>query len=215
MTSRSNFFRIALSGRWEEASARIVNLPDDQPELFALYLNHVHSWQIGVENPKPGESPLGIPRAGIDDTAAINHMMQEHYKRSFQLYILGEKLGDVFFKDATIFSIFKQQEKRYKGKRIMPTCQFLSLVYEGTPVGSPCRRILIDYLLCRSSEKLVEFVRENMDIIPKEAMVDLFAARLKDPTKTNVVKQAGMSAYLSESPLNGPLPVPSRDSTSA
>jgi hypothetical protein len=38
----SDFFRGAMSGEWKEAGDRVVSLPDDDPDVFALYLQAIY-----------------------------------------------------------------------------------------------------------------------------------------------------------------------------
>lgn len=38
----SEFFRKALAGNWKETQDRIVKLPEDDPDMFALYLQAVY-----------------------------------------------------------------------------------------------------------------------------------------------------------------------------
>ncbi len=39
----SSFFRAALNGTWKELVDQIVDLPDDDPEVFELYINRTLS----------------------------------------------------------------------------------------------------------------------------------------------------------------------------
>ncbi|KAF2444471.1 hypothetical protein P171DRAFT_334923, partial [Karstenula rhodostoma CBS 690.94] len=138
LCTRSDFFRTALSGeRWQEAKSRIVNLPDDNPKIFEMYLGHVYTRKIDT-----ARTELDDPYAM--DAAVYKATMQEEYADLFQLYVLGEKLLDNSVKDAAISAVFKRAEGRYNGCRCSPSTKHLALVYEGTPAGSPCRRILID-----------------------------------------------------------------------
>lgn len=42
LTARSEYFRRAMNGRWTEAETRTIDLTEDDPEAFALYLNLVY-----------------------------------------------------------------------------------------------------------------------------------------------------------------------------
>jgi len=48
LTSRSEFFRRALNGNWQEAETRVIKLPDDDPEIVALYINFVYTGQLST-----------------------------------------------------------------------------------------------------------------------------------------------------------------------
>jgi hypothetical protein len=42
ISTRSEFFAKALRGDWKEAQERTVVLPDDEPEVFRLYLQFLY-----------------------------------------------------------------------------------------------------------------------------------------------------------------------------
>jgi hypothetical protein len=48
LTMRSEFFRRAMNGAWEEADTRVVKLPEDDPDIFALYINYVYTAQLAI-----------------------------------------------------------------------------------------------------------------------------------------------------------------------
>lgn len=59
------------------------------------------------------------------------------------MYVLGEKIQDDKFCDeviGVIADVTTKGEKKYK----MPTYDCVSIMYEGTPKGSPGRRCLVD-----------------------------------------------------------------------
>jgi hypothetical protein len=49
ITSRSPFFRNAMQGRWQEAQERTVNLTEDDPEVFSLYLQGLYAGHVEIE----------------------------------------------------------------------------------------------------------------------------------------------------------------------
>jgi hypothetical protein len=48
LTTRSLFFRKALSGKWKEAEERHVRLPYDNAEIFALYMHFMRTNEFAV-----------------------------------------------------------------------------------------------------------------------------------------------------------------------
>ncbi|KAI4697602.1 uncharacterized protein J4E84_000734 [Alternaria hordeiaustralica] len=48
LTSRSEFFRRAMNGNWQEADTRVINFPDDEPDTFALYISYVYIGGLSV-----------------------------------------------------------------------------------------------------------------------------------------------------------------------
>jgi hypothetical protein len=41
MCARAEFFRRAMNGNWAEREERLVNMPEDDPKIFATYINLV------------------------------------------------------------------------------------------------------------------------------------------------------------------------------
>ena len=37
-----------MNGNWQEADTRIISFPDDEPDTFALYLNHLYTGQLPI-----------------------------------------------------------------------------------------------------------------------------------------------------------------------
>lgn len=191
LRGRSDFFCAALSGdRWEETQTRTIKLEVEDPRIFGMYLNHVYTGQIDTVRTELDDPPAM-------DAAEYKSAMQEEYADLFELYVLGEKLLDVSVKITALAAVFKRAEARHNGFRCSPSAEHLSAVYTGTPVGSPCRRLLIDYLASFNAEKLEQMFTEEMEIIPKEALVDLMLAlRHQAPPKMHVPHAVGLEAYM-------------------
>lgn len=43
IVSRSDFFTRALNGKWKEGNDNVVKLPEDEPEIFWLYIQLLYS----------------------------------------------------------------------------------------------------------------------------------------------------------------------------
>ncbi|KAF2241958.1 hypothetical protein BU26DRAFT_387892, partial [Trematosphaeria pertusa] len=98
LTSRSEFFRRALNGNWEEAHAHIVHLPEDEPDIFGIYLNYVYTGRLHTMS------------VDSEELATLDHnkfrtTVNEEYNNLFCLYILAEKLQDTPTKDATFTAL--------------------------------------------------------------------------------------------------------------
>lgn len=194
LSSRSRFFRTALSGdKWLEGRSRTVDLPEDIPRIFEMYLSYVYTGNIDT-----GRDELNEPSDMEAD--AYKTSMQREYADLFQIYVLGEKLLDDSVKDASISAVFKRAEGRYNGCRCSPSAQHLAPVYEGTPIGSPCRRLLIGYLASFAAAKLEIMFVEDLDNIPKEALVDLtLALRHQAPANWYIPRYIGLPGYMQAS----------------
>lgn len=129
ITRRSAFVREALGNEWKEARTGIISLPEDEPDIFALYHAWLYTGYILSKNESGGDGKTA-----------------EEYEELLKCYILGEKLLDNHFKDCTIdcfLAIF-----RATGKFIPSLSR---LVFDNTPSRSPLRKLWLDiHILCGS-----------------------------------------------------------------
>lgn len=129
---RSEFVRLALRGEWKEARERTIPLPEDDPEIFAVY----QRWIYG----------------GLICTRYNNALSKtdDEYKTLVKAYILGEKIMDQDFKDSIADAIV---EKLRSLRRF--DAGLTGLVFENTPSASPLRSLWMDaYYHFGSSEWL-------------------------------------------------------------
>jgi len=52
----SEFVRLALRGEWTEASTRRIPLPDDEPDVFSVYLHWLYNGLIHSSRQSTGLS---------------------------------------------------------------------------------------------------------------------------------------------------------------
>lgn len=117
----SEFVRLALRGDWKEAKERIIQLPKDDAETFAVYQQWLYTGSI---------------RTSADD---FQPGIFDEYRLLVQAFILGEKFVDVNFKDCITDAII---EKLISQERFS---LYLTVdVYYDTPPNSPLRRLLMD-----------------------------------------------------------------------
>jgi hypothetical protein len=119
-----------MNGNWAERDERLVKLPEDDPEIFATYINFVYTNTVatsGAEDPK------------THDALAAELITLSH------LYVLSEKLCDTAAKNATIeATLAAAEEKDTDGKTSIHGWRSIRTMYEGTPKGSPGRRLIVD-----------------------------------------------------------------------
>lgn len=117
----SEFVRLALRGDWKEAKERIIQLPKDDAEAFAVYQQWLYTGSI--------RTSAADFQPGIFD----------EYRLLVQAFILGEKFVDVNFKDCITDAII---EKLISQERFS---LYLTVdVSYDTPPNSPLRRLLMD-----------------------------------------------------------------------
>jgi hypothetical protein len=129
LTTRSLFFRKALSGAWKEAEERVVKLPEDESNIVELYLQCVYGLPISVE-------PNPVPE---------NHLGYSERLELAKLYVFAEKVQDVRAKNIALKTFLKCVWKLWRdGSWCDPGEQVVHILYEGTVSGSPMRRLLVD-----------------------------------------------------------------------
>ncbi|KAF1920321.1 hypothetical protein BDU57DRAFT_561348 [Ampelomyces quisqualis] len=138
LVTRSEFFRRALNGNWEEAESRIVKLPDDVPEVFGLYLNLVYTGHLPTER-KSQDAIVALDWAGFWQRA------NDEYTDLINVYVLAEKLQDTVSKNATVVAIVDvAQLVWHDGRPALPSFRLASKGFDETPEGSQLRRLLIE-----------------------------------------------------------------------
>ncbi|KAH4180943.1 hypothetical protein HBI29_132800 [Parastagonospora nodorum] len=138
LTSRSEFFRRAMNGSWTEAESRVVKLPEDEPAIFAIYLNLVYTGQLVTMRKNKEEL------ASSERQVFIRQLIPE-YRDIFRMYVLAEKLQDKGAKNGALAAAVSVSEVMDSANNsTVPAAEIANLVYKGTPEGSPGRRLVID-----------------------------------------------------------------------
>ncbi|KAK4891882.1 hypothetical protein LTR27_009581 [Elasticomyces elasticus] len=112
----AEFVKMALTGEWKEATERTIPLSEDEPAVFHVYQTWLYTRRIDTGSPD-----------------------ESFYERLIKCYILGEKLLDTTFKDAIMDHILD----RISSSQLFQS-HLSSLVYKGTPEGSPLRRLMCE-----------------------------------------------------------------------
>lgn len=152
LTSRSLFFKKALSGNWSEAQQRIIELPEDESDIFELYLQCVYGHEMSVE-------PAPVPKdyKGVEEQIEIA-----------KLYVLAEKLQDVRAKNTALKAFMKSTwAERKTAQWFHPDPAVVHIIYDGTMPGSPMRRLLVDLHAYTVS------IQPNVVAFPEEFYVEL------------------------------------------
>ncbi|KAF1835360.1 hypothetical protein BDW02DRAFT_568098 [Decorospora gaudefroyi] len=123
---RSEFFKCATGSVWQQDhDEHMVTLPDDDPEIFRLYINLVYAGRLVTR--------------GSDE-----------WKKLCRLYVLAEKLQDLTARNAIIdgmhafFSeLVSKSALLFDIEGPIPSESSKEL-YEGTPERSQARKLLVD-----------------------------------------------------------------------
>lgn len=157
----SPFFDKALSGAWQESHERTVRLPEDEPEIFAIYVHWLYYATVPVVCGETGD------------------MRDIEYLNLAKAYTLGDKLMDVKFQDATIDAIVEtSQVGLVDGLRWYPGTGVVQYVYQNTKVSASIRTLLVDmFLMAGTGAWLLE--SEDRSSVPQPFLFEL-AAELLD-----------------------------------
>lgn len=150
---QSPFFANALKTEWARARNEIsIELEEEDPDTFAAYVQWLYSHQVD-----PTYDSLKWAKN----------------------YVLGEKMMDPNFQDTVIDAFMKACTEcgRTPGAYSM-----VNIIYGGTSVGSPARKLLIDFWTCTvHSDRLVHFdyARNAPVDFVNELLVGFSAARFR------------------------------------
>lgn len=89
LRSESDFFKAALSSSWEEGKQGQISLPENPVEVVEHYLQYLYCDKIRIVWSKPSEALKKQDTLPEYITLAL-------------LYVFGEKIGDVKFKNAVV-----------------------------------------------------------------------------------------------------------------
>jgi hypothetical protein len=137
VTSRSLFFKHAMSGAWKESHDRLIKLPEDDPMTFQIYVHLLYTNTLAVVLDLPPDKDNGT----------------EEHKALAKLYVLAEKLQDVDTKNAVVEAmVLASRQLRKENSYYTPGCDTVQIVYAGTMPGSPMRRLLVDFYTYRADK---------------------------------------------------------------
>lgn len=131
----STFFAAACSERWTSSGTLkgVVNLPDDHPLIFDLYLRCVHTGEVDLDD---------LERFVFSGTDMSDpEERDEAVARFIRLYVLADKLGDCASANMIIDALIE-----YVGDDWWICNAHIRLAFDNTPELSPLRRFLIDTL---------------------------------------------------------------------
>ncbi|KAH8644477.1 hypothetical protein IG631_01941 [Alternaria alternata] len=189
LTSRSEFFRRAMNGNWKEAETRIVNLPDDTAKTFACYLNYVYTGQL----PTTSKTASELKRLTVDK---FRRHVDDRYRIIFDVFVLCEKLQDVTTKNAMMEAALATAELRGSdGLWLTPPIGVVEAIYNGTPAGSPARRLVTDMWTALP----IEFIFSCFDWLHQEFVKDL-SKSIEDSRNLaeKIAVTKGVAAYQEE-----------------
>ncbi|KAF2000438.1 hypothetical protein P154DRAFT_435014, partial [Amniculicola lignicola CBS 123094] len=161
LCSSSAFFQTSLKKEWEDMrkDSKTIALQHDDPDAFRMYAHWLYCRKF----------PLADDR-------------DEAYVQLAKAYVLGESLLDAKFKNTILDSIITATTTF----DYFPVGQPITIIYEGTPVESPARRLMVDFYVYAMHSGGTSWTR-HLGAYPKEFLVDTL-------TKIPIVRLAPASS---------------------
>jgi hypothetical protein len=201
LTSRSHFFANALrdyakfdehnkeadnknrSIVWREGDEGIIRLPEDEPDVFANYVQFLYAKKLPIykELSKPeGFTPVITAKGKKEYPEFYASMLaaaQREYTMLAKLYVFCEKIQDVTTKHALIFAFVESTQKVRGGiTQLFPITQVIRHIYNGTLASDPLRAFLVDCYVYMGHSGWAE---EKYDKFPHEFLYDFMVGTYK------------------------------------
>lgn len=129
LREHSAFFRAALDKKWREGHSRQIDLPSDESDVVAAFVDWLYFRRIASKPVSPPELPM-------DDG-------EYHFLAG--MYAFGDKVQANGFCDDVISAMaMKTDDVAEDGTRTFPGHSAIMKLYNGTPPGSPARRFVVD-----------------------------------------------------------------------
>ncbi|KAK4495737.1 hypothetical protein PRZ48_013005 [Zasmidium cellare] len=172
LREHSPFFRTALDKKWREGRSRIIELPYDDADVVAAYVDWLYFKRIASK-------PVSPPELPIDDG---------EYQFLARMYAFGEKVQADSFCDNVIDAMAqKTDDVAADGTRTFPSHSAIMALYNGTPTDSPARQFVIDMYAEFGAEKWVPKEAEFNNL---EFLTDLARALLDRSQASSLHKQS-------------------------
>ncbi|KAF2122119.1 hypothetical protein BDV96DRAFT_627272 [Lophiotrema nucula] len=114
---RSGYFRALLGNNYGEENKTKIDLPDENPETFSLYMQLIYNNNIVL----------------VDDSEADDIKYGSEYLALAKLFVLAERLQDVATKDLVLETILTKAQSIWSdGERRFPGWKYVKIIYEGT-----------------------------------------------------------------------------------
>jgi hypothetical protein len=140
----SEFFAAACSHRWASGREGVINLDEEDPKVFSLFLAWAFDGSIDA-------SEDCIIVDGIDAKNRERSALKRH-RQLIDCFLLGQKLLAHDFKNAAMDLIVKSYELCHQEFNTIPALSpGVAYIYANTSPCSPLRRSLVDTVLAKSA----------------------------------------------------------------
>lgn len=171
LRAHSPFFRTALDKKWREGKQRHIDLPQDDVEVVAAYVNWLYFKKVASK-------PLAPPELPVDDG---------EYQYLARMYSFGDKVQADAFCDAVMDAmVAKTDDVARDGTRTFPSHSAIMTLYTGTPAESPARQFVVDMYLEFGAAK---WISKEADCNHIEFLTDLTRAFMSRGEKVPLHKK--------------------------
>jgi hypothetical protein len=164
ITSRSQFFKSALNGEWQNAQTNTLTLSDINPTIFAAYLQLVYTSALE-------------PKAKRAVNELISHYWFDEFYYYAELYVLAERMIDPTSKNILIQGMIDLRHDSYPPATIYPNVIPIQVIWEGTAsANNPARRLFLAMYAGGGDEEWL--LSEDFDDCPADFVRQLSAILL-------------------------------------
>lgn len=140
LVNASPFFAAALNGPFAEATSKLVNLPEDNTDAFALFIRWLYVGDINGKMFRSEYKPSGDEVLGTWGDTSNSSAFLPSTQVCLQACILGDKLGCPMFHNLAMLELIE----RHKSVEI--SSKTMQFAFENSAPGSKLRRFSIDQL---------------------------------------------------------------------
>lgn len=135
LANASPFFAAALNGSFAEATSKVINLPEDNTNAFALFIRWLFVGEISSELFNHKDKLTSDEILGTYDAGTKGFLNATTTWVYLQAWILGDKLGCSVFQDLIMHELVEVYT---------PTGETILFIYEQSGLGSKLRRLAMD-----------------------------------------------------------------------
>lgn len=137
LRARGSFFTLSRSRQGH------LNMPDDCPKIGELYFQHLYTGKVLIDWTTSLEQ------------VSKNECLPE-YTTLAKLYVLGEKIGDVAFKNLIVRTVLRRIETRIGGHGYHPVGAAVDIIYKGTNPDSKMRKLVVDVTVWNGNARWID-----------------------------------------------------------
>jgi len=179
----SGFLQNAIKPEWTAREENVITLPEDSANTVIDYIKWLYYDKIAIKLYEAGDDKL---EKKAEEAEKVFCLLAE-------AYIFGEKIIDTQYKNAVVKAILDAQ----RSSRWSMGPESVSIVYEGTPSGSPVRRIIADRFAYSAYDDSKDGYgwMQFIDGYPREALADAMKLLLC-LRKSDGRPEPGVESYL-------------------